>query len=101
MKSIHEFYDSMADISLLTGEAINTLGMVREKIKLALSEVSNAKKYGSDTPISPVSNVTINDVHRNLLFLELLLNQTYGVANTLTFEELLGLAYYYISEEEP
>jgi hypothetical protein len=100
MNNIHEYYDSMADISVLTGEAINSLELVREKVRLALKVINNVKKYGGDMGISPISSVTTNDVHRNLLFLELLLNQTHGVTNTLIFQELLELTNYFTDEEE-
>jgi hypothetical protein len=100
MNNIHEYYDSMADISVLTGEAINTLELVREKVQLALKMISSVKKHNGNMAVSPISNVTVNDVHRNLLFFELLLNQTYGVTNTLTFQELLELTNYFTHEEE-
>ena len=101
MNNIYEYYDDMADISILTGEAINTLEyLVKTKIQEALCRINDVKKHGGDTAISPVSNVTINDVHRNLLFFELLLNQTCGVTNTLAFQELLELTNYSINKEE-
>ncbi len=50
--------------------------------------------------ISFISNVTTNDIHCNLLFLELLLNQTHGVTNTVAFQELLELTNYSIYEEK-
>jgi hypothetical protein len=98
--NVHEYYDSMADVSLLTREAINNLELAREKVQMALGIMSNVKKYGSDVAISPISNVTTNDVHRNLLFFELLLNQTLGVTNTLTFQELLEITCYLSNEED-
>jgi hypothetical protein len=84
MNDIHEYYDSVTEISVLMGEAINTMRLVREKVKQALCAINSLKKHG-DAPISPISNVTLNDVYRNLLFFELLLNQTLGVTNTSTF----------------
>ena len=98
MNNIHEYYDTMTDVSVLSLEAINAIGLAKEKVQLALEAISNLKGHG-DTAISPVSNVTINDVIRNLLFFELLLNQTHGVTSTLTFQELLELTSCLINEE--
>ena len=98
MNDIHEYYDSVTEISILTGEAINTMGLVREKVRQALCTVNSLKRHG-DSPISPISNVTINDVRRNLLFLELLLNQTFGVTDTSTFQELVDVFCYSTNEE--
>jgi hypothetical protein len=100
MNNIHEYYDSMADISVLTREAVNSLELVREKVRLALKEISAVRKHGGNMAVSPISNATINDVHRDLLFFELLLNQTHGVTNTLTFQELLELTSYLTNEEK-
>ena len=100
MNNIHEYYDSIADISVLTGEAINTLELVREKVQLALNMISAVKKHSGNMAVSPISNLTTNDVHRDLLFFELLLNQTHGVINALTFQELLELTNYSVDEEE-
>ena len=99
MNHVHEYYDNMADISISTREAIESLELARKNVQEAFIKINGFKKYGNET-ISFVSNVTTNDVHRNLLFLELLLNQTLGVTNTLIFEELLGLTNYSINEEE-
>ncbi|NQE35216.1 hypothetical protein [Microcoleus asticus] len=99
MNSIHEYYDSMADISVTTREAIESLELARKNVQEALRTINGFKKHG-DMTISFVSNVTTNDVHRNLLFLELLLNQTFGVTNTLTFQELLELTSYELKEED-
>ena len=99
MNNIHEYYDNMADISVSTRQAIESLELARKNVQEALRTINGFKRYG-DTTISFVSNVTTNDVHRNLLFLELLLNQTSGVANTLVFQELLELTNYSASEEE-
>jgi hypothetical protein len=100
MNNIHEYYDSMADISVLTGEAINTLELVREKVQLALKMINSVKKHSGNVVVSPVSNVTVNDIHHGLLFFELLLNQTFGVTNTLTFQELLELTNYFTNSED-
>jgi hypothetical protein len=89
----------MADISTSTREAIESLKLARKSIQKALIAINSFKKQG-DMTISFVSNVTTNDVHRNLLFLELLLNQTFGVTNTFTFQELLELTNYSADEEE-
>ena len=99
MNDIHEYYDSVTEISVLTGEAINTTGLVRDKVKQALCVIKNLKVHG-DALISPISNVTINDVRRDLLFFELLLNQTLGVTNTFTFQELVETFRYLTNEEE-
>jgi hypothetical protein len=99
MSSIHEYYDDMADVSVSTRQAIESLELARKSVQEALRNISCARKHG-DTTISFVSNVTTNDVHRSLLFLELLLNQTSGVANTLVFQELLELTNYSANEEE-
>jgi hypothetical protein len=99
MNKIHEYYDNMADISVSTREAIESLELARKKVQEALITINGFKKYGNET-ISFVSNVTTNDVYRNLLFFELLLNQTLGVTNTLTFQELLELTNYSANEEE-
>ncbi|WP_445248995.1 hypothetical protein [Microcoleus sp. OTE_8_concoct_300] len=99
MNNIHEYYDDMADISVSTREAIESLELAKQKIQEALRTI-NAYKNQGDTIISFVSNVTTNDVHRHLLFLELLLNQTFGVTDTLIFQELLKLADYSVNEEE-
>ncbi len=98
MDSIHKFYDSMAEISISTHTAIANLKRAKESVQQALHEIQGFKKH-SDMPISPVSNITINDVHRDLLFFELLLNQTHGVASTFTFQELLELTNYLVDEE--
>ena len=94
-----EYYDNMADISVSTRQAIDSLELARKNVQEALRTINAFKKQG-DTTISFVSNVTTNDVHRNLLFLELLLNQTFGVTNTLAFQELLQLTNYSVNEEE-
>ena len=98
MNNIHEYYDAMTDVSVLSHEAIDAIVLAREKVQLALGVISNLKRHGN-TAISPISNVTINDVIRNLLFFELLLNQTHGVTSTLTFQELLELTSYLTNEE--
>ena len=99
MNNIHEYYDSVTEISVLTGEAINTMGLVRERVKEALCIIKGLKRHG-DAPISPISNITINDVHRNLLFFELLLNQAHGVTITSTFQELVEVFCYLTNEED-
>jgi hypothetical protein len=101
MNDIYEFYDSMSDISVATKDAIDSLKLAREKVQLALKMVNDTKKYGGKIAISPIPiSITVNDVHRELLFFELLLNQTHGVTNTLTFQELLELTNYSINEDE-
>ena len=99
MNNIHEYYDNMADVSESTRQAIESLELARKNVQEALITISKFKKH-SDMTISFVSNVTTNDVHRNLLFFELLLNQTFGVINTLTFQELLELTNYFTNDEE-
>lgn len=99
MNNIHEYYDNMADISVATKDAIENLELARKSVREALFAMNKFKKEG-DMTISFVSNVTTNDVHRNLLFLELLLNQTFGVTSTLVFQELLELTSYSVNEEE-
>jgi hypothetical protein len=89
----------MADASVSTREALENLELARKNVQKALTAINGFRKYGNET-ISFVSNVTTNDVHRNLLFLELLLNQTFGVTNTSVFQELLELTNYLINEEE-
>jgi hypothetical protein len=100
MNNIHEYYDSIAEISVLTREAINSLELTRKKVQEALIAIKGLKKDG-DTTISSVSSITVNDVHRNLLFFELLLNQTEGVTITSTFLELLELTNYFVCGEIP
>ena len=68
MNNIHEYYDTMTDVSVLSHEAINAIGLAREKVQLALGVISNLKRHG-DTAIFPVSNVTTNDVIRICYFL--------------------------------
>jgi hypothetical protein len=99
MNNIHEYYDRMADISVSARNAIESLELAQKNVQEALIAINSFKKHGEMT-ISFVSNVTTNDVHRNLLFLELLINQTFGVANALTFQELLELTNYSLNEEE-
>jgi len=99
MNHVHEYYDNMADISVSTREAINSLKLARESVQKALIAINGYRKYGNET-ISFVSNITTNDVHRNLIFLELLLNQTFGITNTSVFSELLELTNYSADEEE-
>ena len=99
MNNIHEYYDNMADISVSTREAIENLELAKQNVQEALRIINGFRKHG-DAPISPISNVTTNDVHRNLWFFELLLNQTFGVTNTLAFQELLELTSYSTSEEK-
>ena len=99
MNNIHEYYDNMADISVSTRQAIESLELARKNVQEALRTINGSKKHGGDTTISFVSNVTTNDVIRNLLFFELLLNQTHGVTNTLVFQELLELTSYLTNEE--
>jgi len=94
-----EYYDNIADISVSTREAIESLELAKKKVQEALIAINGFKKHG-DTPISFVSNVTVNDLHRNLLFFELLLNQTYGVTNTFIFQELLEQTNYSTNEED-
>ncbi len=101
MNNIHEYYDNMADVSVSTRQAIESLELARKNVQEALRTINSSKKHGGDTTISFVSNVTTNDVHRNLLFFELLLNQTFGVTNTLAFQELLELTNYSVNEENP
>jgi len=95
-----EYYDNIAEISVLTKEAVASLSLAKEKVQVALQRTCGVKKQTGDRAISFVSNVTINEVHRNLLFFELLLNQTSGVTNTLTFQELLQLTNYVLDEDE-
>jgi len=99
MNNIHEYYDNMADISISTREAMESLELAKKKVQEALIAINSFKKHG-DMTISFVSNVTTNDVHRNLVFFELLLNQTFGVTNTVVFQELLELTNYSTDEEE-
>ena len=99
MNNIHEYYDNVTEISVLTRDAINSMELAKEKVRQALCIINSLKKH-SDVPVSPISNITINEIHCNLLFFELLLNQTYGVTNTLAFQELLGLTNYLTSEED-
>ncbi|MEG4290023.1 hypothetical protein Q5692_02260 [Microcoleus sp. C2C3] len=99
MNNIHEYYDNMADVSVSTRQAIESLELARKNVQEALRTINAFKKHG-DTTISFVSNVTTNDVHRNLLFFELLLNQTFGVTDTFAFRELLELTSYSTNEEE-
>jgi len=95
-----DYYDAIAEISVLTKEAIANLSLAREKVQLGLQIICGVKKQTGDRPISFVSNVTLNDLHRNLLFFELLLNQTSGVTDTSVFCELLEITNYSIEEEE-
>jgi hypothetical protein len=88
----------MADISVSTRKAIENLELAKRNVQEAIFAINSFRKHGEIT-ISFVSNVTTNDVHRNLLFLEFLINQTFGVVNTLTFQELLELTNYSVSEE--
>ena len=97
--NIHEYYDSIAEVSVLTKEAIESVRLAQNAVQHGLYKVNCLKKHG-ETPISALSNVTINDVHRNFLFFELLLNQTLGVINTLTFQELVELTSYLTNEED-
>jgi hypothetical protein len=99
MNNIHEYYDNMADVSVTTRDAIESLESAKKNVREALVAINKLKKEG-DTTISFFSSVTTNDVHRNLLFLELLLNQTFGVTNTLAFQELLELTNYSLTDEE-
>ena len=93
-----EYYDNIADISVATRDAIESLELAKNSVQRSLSLIRSLKKYG-DTTISFVSNVTIDDVLRNLLFFELLLNQTHGVTSTFAFQELLELTSYLADEE--
>ena len=99
MNNIHEYYDNMADVSVSTRQAIESLELARKNVQEALGTLNGFRKHG-DTTISFVSNVTINDVLRNLLFFELLLNQTFGVTSTFTFQELLELTSHLADEEK-
>jgi hypothetical protein len=99
MNNIHEYYDSMADISVSTREAIESLELAKKNVQQALIVINSFKNQG-DIAIPFLSNVTANDIRRNLLFFELLLNQTHGVTNTLTFQELLGLTSYLTDNKE-
>jgi hypothetical protein len=99
MNNTYEYYDSVNEISVLTGEAINNMELIRENVRQALYIINSLKEHGN-APISPVSNITINDVHRNLLFFELLLNQTHGVISTFTFQELVEVFCYSSNEED-
>jgi hypothetical protein len=99
MNNIHEYYDNVTEISVLTKEAIKSVKIANEKVQQALYLIKSLKKH-NDTAISPVTNITTNEVHHNLLFFELLLNQTLGVTNTLIFQELLLLTSYLSSEED-
>ena len=99
MNNIHEYYDNMADISTSIRSAIESLELARKNVQEALRTINRSREH-SNTTISFVSDVTTNDVHRNLLFFELLLNQTHGVISTLAFQELLELTNYLANEEE-
>jgi hypothetical protein len=100
MDNVYEYYDNIADISFLAREAIKSLEATKKEVQLALKIINRVKKYNGDTAISPTSNATAHDIYRDLLFFELLLNQTHGVTNTLTFKELLELTNYSVNEEE-
>lgn len=99
INSIHKYYDNMADISASTKKAIESLELARKNVQEALLTINGLRKNG-DMTISFVSNVTTSDVIRNLLFLELLLNQTFGVTDTLVFRELLELTNYSLTDED-
>ncbi|MEG4855745.1 hypothetical protein QUB10_33415 [Microcoleus sp. B5-D4] len=99
MTNIHEYYDSMADISVSIRGAVENLELAKKNVQEALIAINALRKQG-DTTISFVSNVTTNDVHRNLLFLELLLNQNSGLVQYFVFQELLSLTTYESSQEE-
>ncbi|MEG4583052.1 hypothetical protein QUA71_26075 [Microcoleus sp. MON1_C5] len=99
MINVHEYYDKMADVSDATRQAIESLELARKNIQEALIAINGVRKQG-DATISFVSNVTTNDVHRNLLFLELLLNQTFGLVQSSVFRELLELTNYNSGGEE-
>jgi hypothetical protein len=98
MNNIHEYHDNMADISVSTRQAIESLELARKNVHEALIAINNCREHG-DTTISLLSGITKNDVHRNLLFFDLLLNQTFGVINTFTFQQLLELTSYSGEEE--
>jgi hypothetical protein len=89
----------MTEVSVLAREAIESLELAKNSVQHALRTIKYLKRHG-DIAISPISNVTTNDVHRNLLFFELLLNQTLGVTSTLVFYELLDLTSYLTNEGE-
>jgi len=97
---IETYYDDITDISIDVAETVNDFELVVDRIRLQLKSIVALKKRVGDIPISPTSNITINDVHRSLLFLELLLNQTRGVINTSTFQEIVTLADYSVEEDE-
>jgi hypothetical protein len=97
-KIIAEYYDSMADISIATSDAVDQLGLARKNVQEALIAINQLKKQG-DTLISPVSSLTTKDTQRNLLFLELLLNLVFGLIQTPDFQELLDLTNYSNNEE--
>ncbi|MEG5007860.1 hypothetical protein QUB17_30000 [Microcoleus sp. B5-C4] len=99
MTNIHECYDTLFDVSVDTKGAIESIKLAQQKVREALIAVTTLKRQGN-TPISFVSNVTVVDVHRNLLFLDLLLSQTFGVCRTDTFEELLELTNFETKEDE-
>jgi len=99
MNNIHDYYDDITEVSALTKEAIEKLELAKHSVQHALRTIKNLKKHG-DIAISPISNVTTNDVQRNLLFFELLLNQTLGVTKTLEFYELLELTSHLTIEGE-
>ncbi|MEG3936282.1 MULTISPECIES: hypothetical protein [unclassified Microcoleus] len=96
---IEKYCDTLCEISANTREVIQSLKLAQQKLREALITATPLKKY-SDVPISFVSNVTIVDVHRNLLFLDLLLSQTFGVTNTDAFRELLELTNFELKEDE-
>ncbi|MEG4488817.1 hypothetical protein [Microcoleus sp. D2_18a_B4] len=96
---VDKCYDTLSDVSADTREAIESIKLAQQKVREALIAITTLKRQG-DTPISFVSNVTIIDVHRNLLFLDLLLSQTFGVCRTDTFGELLELTNFESSEHE-
>jgi hypothetical protein len=99
MNDIHEYYDNVTEVSVLTGDAIKSLKVANKNVQQALRLIKDLKGHG-DTAISPISSITTNEVHRNLLFFELLLNQTLGVTSTLIFQELLESTSYLTSEWE-
>ena len=99
MNNIHEYYDNMAEVSVSTRQALKNLELAKENVQEALRIINASKKHGGTT-ISFVSNVTTNDIQRNLLFFELLLNQTFGLVQYSVFQELLELTNYNIFDEE-
>lgn len=99
--NLHEYYDHMADVSQTTREALESLEKVDEKINEALLVIKAVSGTATNTMTIGFSlDVTTNDVHRNLLFLQLLISQVKGVVQARAFRELLELTSYQLNEDE-